>query len=106
MLAEIDPATQLIVNTTPVGLSPNVGSASPYRRGPFLIACAVFDLLSNPQTRLIASRASRLRAVNGWNMLVYQALRRLKWIGHSRRRGDEAKQRAEQERRKVNVLDS
>ncbi len=73
-LAEIDSATKLIVNTTPVGLSPNV-DASPWPAAvPFPPQTLVFDLLNNPpRTRLMqqAEQAGR-RAVNGWNMLVYQ----------------------------------
>jgi len=73
-LREIDPATRLIVNTTPVGLAPHV-DASPWPDPvPFPANALVFDLLNNPaQTRLM-QQAERmgLRAFNGWNMLVYQ----------------------------------
>jgi shikimate dehydrogenase len=83
-LAEIDPATKLIVNTTPVGLSPNV-DASPWPdRAPFPPKALVFDLLNNPpQTRLMQqARLAGLRAVNGWNMLVYQGAAAFeKWTG-------------------------
>ena len=83
-LREIDPLTQLIVNTTPVGLSPNV-DASPWPDDlSFPTNALVFDLLNNPpRTRLIqqAERAG-LRAVNGWNMLVYQGAAAFeKWTG-------------------------
>src|SRR5512139_1694258 len=61
-LPEVDPATKLIVNTTPVGLAPNV-DASPW---PDTVAfppqTLVFDLLNNPpRTRLLqqAGRAGR-----------------------------------------------
>ncbi len=73
-LPSIDPATRLIVNTTPVGLSPNV-AASPWPDDVPLPANAlVFDLINNPpRTRLLQqAEAAGLRAVNGWRMLVHQ----------------------------------
>jgi shikimate dehydrogenase len=83
-LAEIDPATKLIVNTTPVGLSPNV-EASPWPATvPFPRQALVFDLLNNPpQTRFMQqARQAGLPAVNGWNMLVYQGAAAFeKWTG-------------------------
>jgi len=83
-LAEIDPATQLIVNTTPVGLSPNI-DASPWPESvPFPSNTLVFDLLNNPsRTRLMQQTGQAgLRAVNGWNMLVYQGAAAFeKWTG-------------------------
>ncbi len=83
-LAEIDPATRLIVNTTPVGLSPHV-DASPWPAAvPFPPHALVFDLLNNPpQTRLMQQAGQAgLRAVNGWNMLVYQGAAAFeKWTG-------------------------
>jgi shikimate dehydrogenase len=83
-LSEIDPATRLIVNTTPVGLSPNI-DASPWPdQAPFPANALVFDLLNNPpQTRLMQQAKNMgLRAVNGWNMLVYQGAAAFeKWTG-------------------------
>jgi shikimate dehydrogenase len=73
-LREIDPETKLIVNTTPVGLSPNV-DASPWPDGVrFPTNALIFDLLNNPpRTRLMQQAVQAgLRAVNGWSMLVYQ----------------------------------
>jgi shikimate dehydrogenase len=73
-LAHIDPATRLIVNTTPVGLSPNV-AASPWPDDvPLPPKALVFDLLNNPPRTRIMQQAEEagLRAVNGWAMLVYQ----------------------------------
>ncbi len=73
-LAEIDPATQLIVNTTPVGLSPNV-DASPWPDNvPFPANALIFDLINNPSRTRLMQQAEQagLRAVNGWSMLVYQ----------------------------------
>jgi len=83
-VAHIDPATRLIVNTTPVGLSPHV-DASPWPAEVALPAQAlVFDLLNNPpRTRLMQQAEKQgLRAVNGWGMLVYQGAAAFKlWTG-------------------------
>jgi shikimate dehydrogenase len=73
-LTHLDPATRLIVNTTPVGLSPNV-AASPWPdEVPLPANALVFDLINNPpRTRLMQQAGQAgLRAVNGWAMLVYQ----------------------------------
>lgn len=82
--AQIDPATRLIVNTTPVGLSPNV-DASPWPADiPLPSKALVFDLLNNPpRTRLMQQAEEQgLRAVNGWGMLVYQGAAAFKlWTG-------------------------
>jgi shikimate dehydrogenase len=83
-VAHIDPATRLIVNTTPVGLSPNF-EASPWPDGvPLPPNALVFDLLNNPpRTRLMQqAEAQGLRTVNGWGMLVYQGAAAFKlWTG-------------------------
>jgi shikimate dehydrogenase len=83
-LGEINSATKLIINTTPVGLSPNV-AASPWPADVVLPAGAlIFDLLNNPaRTRLMQqAEQAGLRAVNGWNMLVYQGAAAFeKWTG-------------------------
>jgi len=83
-LREIDPATKLIVNTTPVGLSPNV-DASPWPADvPLPKHALIFDLLNNPARTKFMQQAERagLRTVNGWNMLLYQgAAAFAKWTG-------------------------
>jgi shikimate dehydrogenase len=83
-LAHMDLATRLIVNTTPVGLSPNV-EASPWPDAvPLPPQVLVFDLLNNPpRTRLMQQAEEQgLRAVNGWGMLVYQGAAAFKlWTG-------------------------
>ncbi|MBI5563428.1 MAG: shikimate dehydrogenase [Chloroflexi bacterium] len=83
-VAHIDPATRLIVNTTPVGLSPNV-TASPWPADvPLPPQALVFDLLNNPpRTRLVQQAEEQgLRALNGWDMLVYQGAAAFKlWTG-------------------------
>jgi shikimate dehydrogenase len=73
-LAHIDPATRLIVNTTPVGLSPNV-AASPWPDDvPLPVGALVFDLINNPPRTRFQQQAEQvgLRVMNGWGMLVYQ----------------------------------
>ncbi|CAG0937779.1 shikimate dehydrogenase [Thermoflexales bacterium] len=83
-LAEIDPATALIVNTTPVGLAPNV-AASPWPDDvPLPVGALIFDLLNNPPCTRLMRQAGQagLRAVNGWSMLVYQGAAAFeKWTG-------------------------
>jgi shikimate dehydrogenase len=83
-LGEIDPVTRLIVNTTPVGLAPHC-DASPWPDDVALPKHAlIFDLLNNPATTRFMKQAAQagLRAVNGWNMLVYQGAAAFeKWTG-------------------------
>ncbi len=65
----------LIINTTPVGMSPNV-DASPWPANlPFLPNTAVYDLVYNPrETKLVKdARAAGLPATTGLGMLVEQA---------------------------------
>ncbi len=83
-LAEIDPSTALIVNTTPVGLSPNIATSPWPNNVPLPVNALIFDLLSNPpHTRLMQqAEQAGLRAVNGWSMLVYQGAAAFeKWTG-------------------------
>jgi shikimate dehydrogenase len=83
-LSEIDPSTKLIVNTTPVGLSPHV-DASPWpEAAPLPPHALIFDLLNNPPRTKFMQQAERvgLRAINGWDMLIYQgAAAFAKWTG-------------------------
>jgi shikimate dehydrogenase len=65
----------LIVNTTPVGMAPNV-DASPWPAGAsFPTEAAVYDLIYNPVDTLLVrqARAAGLRATTGLGMLVEQA---------------------------------
>ena len=83
-LQQIDPETKLIINTTPVGLSPNVDASAWPADVPFPRTALIFDLLNNPpRTRLMQqAEQAGLRAVNGWNMLVYQGAAAFeKWTG-------------------------
>ena len=66
---------QLIVNTTPLGMTPNIDQ-SPWPRGlPFPSRAAIYDLVYNPpETRLVKdARAQGLPATTGLGMLIEQA---------------------------------
>ena len=59
-LNQIDPATKLIVNTTPVGLSPNV-DASPWPADvPLPKHALIFDLLNNPARTKFMQQAEQV----------------------------------------------
>lgn len=77
-------ACDLIVNCTPLGMSPNV-EASPWPEDvPFPQGAAVYDLVYNPrETRLVAAaRAAGLPAVTGLGMLIEQAALAFEhWVG-------------------------
>lgn len=68
-------AHSLIVNTTPLGMFPNVDEAPPIDYKFITPDHLLFDLTYNPaQTRFLAEGARRGAATeNGYNMLVYQA---------------------------------
>jgi shikimate dehydrogenase len=76
----------LIINTTPLGMTPNV-DASPWPDGlPFPASTAVYDLVYNPaETGLVkAARAAGLCASTGLGMLVEQAALSFElWTGHN-----------------------
>jgi len=64
----------LIVNTSPVGMYPNV-DASPMDLSPYENLSAVVDIIYNPTTTKLLAQAKELgvTAVNGLEMLVAQA---------------------------------
>ena len=66
----------LIVNTTPVGMYPNVDN-SPVEEDVVKKACAVVDIIYNPRTTKIMKLAERLQkpSCNGMYMLVAQAVK-------------------------------
>jgi len=71
LLSEI----QLVVNTTPVGMSPNI-NASPWIDGlAFPQGAVVYDLIYNHRETLLVkqARVSGLRATTGAGMLIEQA---------------------------------
>ncbi len=77
---------ELIVNTTPLGMSPRP-AASPWPvELAFPIAAAIYDLVYNPrETQLVReARAAGLPAVTGLGMLVEQAALALElWTGRA-----------------------
>jgi shikimate dehydrogenase len=74
----------LLVNTTPVGMHPNIG-VSPWPKNlPFPENAAVYDLVYNPRETLLVrqARAAGLPAITGLGMLVEQAaLAFERWTG-------------------------
>lgn len=64
----------LIVNTSPVGMYPNI-DASPMDLSPYTQLKAVVDIIYNPATTKLLAQAESLgaKAVNGMEMLVAQA---------------------------------
>lgn len=73
-LPDLAPGAGLIVNCTPLGMSPGV-DASPWPAGvPFPPGAVLYDLIYNPTvTRLMSqARAAGARIVGGLGMLVWQ----------------------------------
>lgn len=72
--ATIHADASVIVNTSPVGMYPNV-DASPMDIAPYKTLAAVVDIIYNPTTtKLLAQAKDRgITAVNGLEMLVAQA---------------------------------
>lgn len=68
-------AYDLIVNTTPVGMFPDVESSPWPSELPFPPGAGVYDLIYNPSETVLVrqARAAGLRAANGLGMLVEQA---------------------------------
>ena len=77
---------ELIVNATPVGMSPDV-AGSPWPEGlPLPARAAVYDLVYAPRTtRLVReARAQGIPAATGLEMLVEQAILSFeRWTGHA-----------------------
>ena len=75
----------LIVNTTPVGMEPNIGQSPWPENVPFPAHAAIYDLVYNPgETKLVAdARAQGVSATTGLGMLVEQAALAFElWTGH------------------------
>jgi len=75
-LEQIDQAkANLLVNTTPLGMSPDDESSPWPAQVPFPGGAAVYDLVYNPrETRLVReARAAGLPATTGLGMLIEQA---------------------------------
>jgi shikimate dehydrogenase len=74
-IGDIAPTCQLIVNCTPLGMSPNI-TASPWPEAvPFPSHAMVYDLVYHPvETAFVRSaRQAGLQAANGLGMLIEQA---------------------------------
>jgi len=78
------PQARLIVNTTPLGMWPEVDT-SPWIEGvPFPADALLFDLIYNPRETLLMrqARAGGARAVDGLRMLVHQGAEAFElWTG-------------------------
>ena len=75
----------LIVNTTPVGMTPNIDQSPWAENIPFPTSAAIYDLVYNPQeTRLVRDARSQGRpASTGLGMLIEQAALAFEiWTGH------------------------
>jgi shikimate dehydrogenase len=74
----------LIVNTTPLGMSPNIGTNPWPNEVPLPANAFLFDLVYNPRetSLMMLARQSGLAAANGLGMLVEQAARSFEcWTG-------------------------
>jgi shikimate dehydrogenase len=75
----------LMVNTTSVGMAPEIAASPDVPEGGFHAGLLVYDLIYNPaETRLLArARRHGCRAVNGARMLAWQGALALEiWTGH------------------------
>jgi shikimate dehydrogenase len=85
-LEELLSGSQILVNCTSLGMSPEVAAMPELPEGALGPHLAVYDLIYNPwETRLLAlARARGCRAVNGAGMLAWQgALALERWTGHA-----------------------
>lgn len=84
-LGNDDFTAPLIINTTPLGMSPH-GERSPWpEEHPLPLGCVIYDLVYNPrQTRLMQqAHTAGHRAVNGLGMLLRQGAQAfVLWTGH------------------------
>jgi len=74
--ADFRPVTfDLLVNTTPVGMTPNTGQSPWPENLPFPSHAVIYDLVYNPrETKLVKDACSQgLRATTGLGMLIEQA---------------------------------
>jgi len=79
------PNLQLIVNTTPVGMSPNIDQSPWPEALPFPMNATIYDLVYNPpETKLVRdARYQGLSATAGLGMLIEQAALAFKiWTGY------------------------
>lgn len=77
---------QLIVNTTPLGMTPNIDQSPWPGNLPFPTGAAIYDLVYNPrETKLVRdAHAQGLNATTGLGMLIEQAALAFEiWTNHS-----------------------
>jgi shikimate dehydrogenase len=77
---------RLIVNTTPVGMIPNIDGSPWPENLPFPVQASIYDLVYNPrETKLVKDACSQgLAAKTGLGMLIEQAALAFKtWTGHN-----------------------
>lgn len=72
--------TVILINTTPVGMSPNIEECPIDERLSFPEDIFIYDLIYNPvETKLLAlARLQGIRIRNGLDMLIYQGIESLK----------------------------
>jgi shikimate dehydrogenase len=83
------PTFNLLVNTTPIGMTPNIDQ-SPCPENLPIPAAVIYDLVYNPhETKLVRdARAQGLQATTGLGMLIEQAALAFEiWTGHNPPRG-------------------
>ncbi len=83
-LPELSTASPLIINTTPLGMSPNVESSVWPDELPFPANAFIYDLVYNPGTTKLMRQAAAAGcgSANGLGMLLYQGAHALKlWTG-------------------------
>jgi len=88
-MSDLLPVLELIVNTTPVGMSPKIEESPWHANLPFPSCSAVYDLVYNPgETMLVRdARLAGLPATTGIGMLIEQAALAFKiWTGHDPQR--------------------
>jgi shikimate dehydrogenase len=76
----------LLVNTTPVGMAPNIGQSPWTENLPFPPHAAIYDLVYNPrETKLVRDACAQGRpAATGLGMLIEQAALAFElWTGHT-----------------------
>ena len=68
---------KLIINTTPIGMSPNIDDCPPIPYGAITDDHLLYDLIYNPEQTLFLQKGAEHGAVtkNGYEMLVLQAER-------------------------------
>ena len=84
-LLSIIPTPHLVINTTPIGMSPNIKNSPWPVSLPLPLRAAFYDLVYNPrETKFILhARAAGRRACTGLGMLVEQAALSFEiWTGH------------------------